>query len=408
VGRIIFGFLALAVLMVMWNLGTHSREKPRTTTKTGPAPLDSQIPSFPALKKGPLSKVPDEDDGGGDKLVSLSAPKRDRPHGGAGKLYRYTCEQGRICLDDKLFPSVTVDLSVVIEHIAHNSKVSVPFPNRCAVAVGFGSGVDDPTWSLYTKMNFSGLAVEGNSKRFNQTITNIEKYVKNGQLSLSRTFITPQNAKRITRTVPRDCGVLKMDIDGFDCHIVRTLLSEPNGLRPKVILVEVTENLPPPVEFSVLYHTDYHWKDTAFVGCSLGYAEAMLKSKGYLLLMFQMNNALFVHRSIADLFEGQVPAESLEMYRHNKPAFREHWLQQRNDRWVRELRNPISKNRLACKVRDSILCFLLDQRERAGLSAVPFRFCMPGCPAPESVCEGLPDQYLESAFWPTPKLCSPS
>mmetsp|Transcript_3718 Transcript_3718/g.8861 ORF Transcript_3718/g.8861 Transcript_3718/m.8861 type:complete len:435 (-) Transcript_3718:148-1452(-) len=393
--RIIFiGLLVFTLPIAAWNFRAYNNFISKKAVKIDPGHREK--PGSTPEPKQHDTKAKNED----KEFFSLGKLRTDR------RLYRYECPESRTCLKDDNFPELVSNLALVVRHVSeHVEELNTLFPHRCAIAIGFGSGFDDPTWSLYTKMNFTGIAIEGDPNRFNRTMKNIYENVKAGYLSFSPNIITPRNAKKLFRTIPRGCEIFKIDIDGFDCHIMRTLLSEPQPLRPKIVLMEVSENFPPPVQFSVLFHKSYSWNSTAFVGCSLGYAEAMLRAKGYLLLFYHKNNALFVHRSISFLFEGQVPAKSLDMYRLNKPSFRDLLLEIQNDRWTNAFLKPQQKED-SCAIRESILCFLLQQRERAGFAEVPFRYCVPGCPDSTSRCDEFHNQELESAFWPLPEACT--
>jgi hypothetical protein len=47
---------------------------------------------------------------------------------------------------------------------------------------------------------------------------------------------------------------LKIDIDGFDGPVLAATLE--SGYRPNLIQVEINPEIPPPLEFSVMYTPD--------------------------------------------------------------------------------------------------------------------------------------------------------
>jgi len=229
---------------------------------------------------------------------------------------------------------------------------------RCAVGIGVATGTDDPTWKLFHDEKWTGVAVEGGEHLEAELRSKLDE----SRVDIKIDFITPKTIKNLTQKAPRDCTVLKMDIDGYDCQNIRVLLSGKDALKPKVVFMEVWEDYPPPVEFSVLYHKGYIWGAnghavSGFAGCSLGYAEQMLKEFGFHLLFYYYNNAVFVHSSISHLFQGQIPVDSARMYRENKPSFQNAAFKRMNNKWVQE--------KDMCKLYDSVLCYVMKERTKA-------------------------------------------
>lgn len=329
----------------------------------------------------------------------------------AGSSFVYPgCESGLKCLPDAVFtkrdpgdptsPSLFVDIAPVLEHIQSFVPVT-----RCAVAAGIRTGVDDPTFHVYTRLNFGGVTIEGDARHMPE----LNRSIPSDDVKKLNTYITPLNAKQLVRGVPRDCALVKMDIDGYDCDVLRTLFSGDDALRPLVVFAEVFEDYPPNVQFSVLYHGEFGWganghKPTAFVGCSLGYAESMLRDRGYLLLFYHRNNAIFVHESVANLFEGQVPSSSAELYKNNRPVFMNQRFRETNRQWQEETDK--------CQLRKRVLCYILDARAQADFdrppTKVPFRFCVPGCTREGSTCtqnDADARALFEKTDWAQPSSC---
>ena len=113
-----------------------------------------------------------------------------------------------------------------------------------------------------------------------------------------------------------DLDIIKVDVDGLDCHLVQALTA--SGWRPKLWHVEVNPLFPPPVALwpqalSASVTTKQQDLTSAFsrrmggkqtlVGCSL---QALLDAAGkeYVLVQLEFENAVLVRK---DLSEGLEP-----------------------------------------------------------------------------------------------------
>ena len=156
------------------------------------------------------------------------------------------------------------------------------FANRFAVNLGAGDGVscNDPVLPLY-QAGWAGLAVEGERNEAllaNLPAPSIRKLIS--------TFITPDNVAELLTDngCPETPDFLKLDIDGFDGPVLLEILRA--GFRPRVIQLEVQPEMPPPIEFAVLYDPAYRCLDadgnfSGFYGASLAYVCAIGRRFGY-------------------------------------------------------------------------------------------------------------------------------
>jgi len=64
--------------------------------------------------------------------------------------------------------------------------------------------------------------------------------------------------------VRMDPDVLKMDIDSYDADLLEKILDL--GYRPKVIMVEMNPDIPPPIIFRQSYSTDNFYRKKVFAG----------------------------------------------------------------------------------------------------------------------------------------------
>jgi Methyltransferase FkbM domain len=156
------------------------------------------------------------------------------------------------------------------------------FSNRFAVNLGAGDGVscNDPVLPLY-QAGWAGLAVERERNAallVNLPAPSIRKLIS--------TLITPDNVAELLADngCPATPDLLKLDIDGYDGPVLLEILRA--GFRPKVIQLEVQPEIPPPIEFAVLYDPAYRCVDSAgkvggFYGASLGYVCNLGRRFGY-------------------------------------------------------------------------------------------------------------------------------
>lgn len=188
--------------------------------------------------------------------------------------------------------------------------------NKYVIDIGAQDG-PGPVYELFTKKNFSGLCIEGNSDSYGRLCNNLPQPNVNKHLE----FIHPYNALQIfeKNKVPKEPFVLKIDIDGFDLIILRTLLPK---YRPMFVVAEINEKIPPPIYFETLYTPLYQWGTNHFFGFSLQTAYDVLPQYGYKIVSLIGGNNVFCVRS--DLIKPQTmlptPTELYERDYLNNPA----------------------------------------------------------------------------------------
>jgi hypothetical protein len=113
-------------------------------------------------------------------------------------------------------------------------------PSFYVIDIGASIGVNtDPVYNFIINKQFRGLCIEGDTTKVKtlKTKTNFDIY--NG-------YITPLNAINIFETykVPYVFDILKIDIDGYDLEVLRVILQK---YKPKIIIAEINEKIPPPI-----------------------------------------------------------------------------------------------------------------------------------------------------------------
>jgi hypothetical protein len=173
---------------------------------------------------------------------------------------------------------------------------NLPNPSKYIIDIGASSGVPtDPTFQFITNKNYKGLCIEGNSKHIDSLRNNISN-----TFDIYNGYVTPNNILQIFSdyNVPLSIDLLKIDIDGYDLEVIRKILSV---YRPKLIIAEINEKIPPPILFEVKYKKTYEWDYSHCFGFSVasGY-KAMIENNYNILGLYEMNNVLCIEKSLCE------------------------------------------------------------------------------------------------------------
>jgi len=170
-------------------------------------------------------------------------------------------------------------------------------PSYYVIDIGASYGVNtDPVFNFITHKNFKGLCIEGNESKVNilKTRTNFDIY--NG-------YITPLNALSIFEKykVPHNFDILKIDIDGYDLEVLRTILQI---YKPKIIISEINEKIPPPIYFEIKYKENYCWDESHCFGFSIQSGAKIMNDNNYKILsIYDLNNILCINNELCKLLE---------------------------------------------------------------------------------------------------------
>ena len=180
-------------------------------------------------------------------------------------------------------------------------------PNRWAANIGANTGkLFDPVYPFF-EAGYAGLAVEIAQSMQAALHANLpwERVKK------SREAVTPSNIVGLLAGAgaPLSLDLFKIDIDSHDVFVVRELLR--NGtFRPKVIVMEINESVPPPLCFSVNFARAFGWSGhDAFMGCSVSMVDHQLTPLGYVLVDVEWNNVVLVAEEYAEAFPRHSPAD---------------------------------------------------------------------------------------------------
>lgn len=143
-------------------------------------------------------------------------------------------------------------------------------------------------WELL-KWGWSGLLVECDPEKYPTLKTSAHTFPR---AHVETDKCTPINVCKMLEFhgIPKNFGLLSLDIDGYDYHVLRALLRTH---RPEIIVCEINTCVPPPYKFSVNFDPKYWWGSDPFFGMSLAAANELLGPKGYKLIELIEDNAIF-------------------------------------------------------------------------------------------------------------------
>ncbi len=172
-------------------------------------------------------------------------------------------------------------------------------PSFYIIDIGASTGVNtDPVFKFINNINYKGLCIEGNSQCINELKTKTHFDIYNG-------YITPVNILTVFESykVPYNIDILKIDIDGYDLEVLRVILSK---YKPRIIIAEINEKIPPPVCFEVKYKEDYSWDYSHCFGFSIQSGAKVMNDNNYKIVsVYEINNILCVNDELCKLLEIQ-------------------------------------------------------------------------------------------------------
>lgn len=170
---------------------------------------------------------------------------------------------------------------------------------RTAVDIGAGDGIrGSNTYALFLR-GWRGVGFEGDDRRARRLA---RAYKSLAGVEARQALVTPANVVGLLREhgVGADFGVLSLDIDSYDYWVLEAVLKE---FRPRVVVTEINEKIPPPVRFVVGYDPDFRLQHH-FFGYSIASLTDLCASHGYALLALEYNNAFLAPRELL----GDLPA----------------------------------------------------------------------------------------------------
>ena len=161
-----------------------------------------------------------------------------------------------------------------------------PGHGHTAVDLGAGDGVRHSNTHALFSHGWRGLAVDADTARFYRLARN---YRNDPQVFTCRCLVRPQSVVNLLRAyeVPEEFEVLSLDIDSYDYWVLDALLG---SFRPRLIVTEINEKIPPPIRFIVKYDPTFTLKHH-FFGYSIASLEDLCAKHQYVMLGLEYNNA---------------------------------------------------------------------------------------------------------------------
>jgi hypothetical protein len=138
--------------------------------------------------------------------------------------------------------------------------------------------------SWFLDYPFRGLLIDMDLSKIN-SIPHNNLYTKvASKVSTSNILETFKKNK-----VPKKFFILNLDIDSIDFFILLKVLSE---YRPKIIITEINEKIPPPVKFAIKDIPSFDWGWCHLFGYSISCLEDIMTMFNYSMFKLDMNNVI--------------------------------------------------------------------------------------------------------------------
>jgi hypothetical protein len=109
----------------------------------------------------------------------------------------------------------------------------------------------------------------------------------------------------------KDFSVLSLDIDGNDYWVLRALLT---AFRPRLIVTEINEKIPPPIRFIVKYNPAFTLRHH-FFGFSIASLADLCAEFDYSIVALEYNNAFLAANELKEVKALDVETAYREGYR---------------------------------------------------------------------------------------------
>jgi len=188
--------------------------------------------------------------------------------------------------------------------------------HHSAVDIGAGDGVRwSNTYALFSQ-GWRGLGAEGDPDKVSRLARAYRSYPR---VFACRAQVTPHTVGPLLQAyeIEKDFSVLSLDIDGNDYWVLRAILSE---FRPRLIVTEINEKIPPPIRFIVKYNPEFRLRHH-FFGFSIASLADLCAEFDYSIVALEYNNAFLAANELSGVRALEVEGAYREGYR-DRPARR--------------------------------------------------------------------------------------
>jgi hypothetical protein len=164
---------------------------------------------------------------------------------------------------------------------------------RVAVDIGAGDGVKGSnTYALFND-GWKGLGVECDARKAEKLA---KTYARLRGVEACRSRVTPEGVAALLgeHGVGRGFAVLSLDIDSYDYLVLDALLA---AFRPRIVVTEINEKIPPPLRFFVKYDPDFRLRHH-FYGYSIASLADLCERHDYAIMSLEYNNAFIAPREL--------------------------------------------------------------------------------------------------------------
>lgn len=170
----------------------------------------------------------------------------------------------------------------------------LPIESRTVVDIGAGDGINSSnTYSLF-RNGYNGVGIEADSRTFAR-LASVYRFLPG--VFACRSRVSPENVVNLLRgfEIEPEFGLLSLDIDGNDYWVLDAILSD---FRPRLVVSEYNEKIPPPIRFVVEYDKDFYLRHH-FFGYSIAKLQDLLDKHNYAVLEIEYNNVFIAPAEIA-------------------------------------------------------------------------------------------------------------
>ncbi len=166
--------------------------------------------------------------------------------------------------------------------------------NRTIVDIGAGDGIRNSNSYALVRGGWGGVGIEYDSRTFGR-LSRAYRFFPD--IYACRSRVSPDNIVQLLQgfEIDPEFGVLSLDIDGNDYWVLDAVLS---AFRPRLVVSEYNEKIPPPIRFVVDYNKEFHLRHH-FFGYSVAKLQDLLDKHRYALLEVEYNNVFIAPAEIA-------------------------------------------------------------------------------------------------------------
>jgi hypothetical protein len=177
---------------------------------------------------------------------------------------------------------------------------------RTAVDLGAGDGIKGSNTYALFRGGWRGLGVEADPRL---ALRLAHAYRGFDGVAACHAQVTPANVVGLLEShgVRPDFHLLSLDIDSYDYWVLDHVLG---SFRPRLVVTEINEKIPPPIRFVVRFEPNFRLQHH-FFGYSIASLEDLCARHSYALIALEYNNAFLAPLELP----GVRPLDFTEAYR---------------------------------------------------------------------------------------------